>query len=133
MVRGERPEQAGGDEGSGDVDADQHPRRGVAPDRSEMERWDDISAEGSGWKAFDNTIDPGINPFVRCLQSLLPQPPQPMQIDEQQPPESNASQGPSQPQQSRLQEITRTAAALGKQRVLNKDQALAIGPPPVPA
>ena len=94
--------------------------------RSEMERWDEVSAAGSSWKAFDNTIDPGINPFVRCLQSLLPQPPQPMQIDEQQPPESSASQGPSQPQQSRLQEITRTAAALGKQRVVTKEQALAI-------
>ena len=52
--------------------------------RSKMERWDEVSAAGSSWKAFDNTIDPGINPFVRCLQSLLPQPPQPMQIDEQQ-------------------------------------------------
>ena len=98
--------------------------------RSEMERWDDISAEGSGWKAFDNTIDPGINPFVRCLQSLLPQPPEPMQIDEQQSPESSASQGPSQLQQSRLGEIENSAAALGKQRVVTKDQALAIGPPP---
>ena len=94
--------------------------------RSEMERWDEVSAAGSSWKAFDNTIDPGINPFVQCLQSLLPQPPQLMQIDEQQPPESSASQGPSQPQQIRLQEITRTAAALGKQRVVTKEQALAI-------
>ena len=49
-----------------------------------------------------------------------------MQIDEQQPPPQGSSQGPSQLQQSRLGEITRTAAALGKQRVVTKEQALTI-------
>mmetsp|Transcript_26093 Transcript_26093/g.59278 ORF Transcript_26093/g.59278 Transcript_26093/m.59278 type:complete len:85 (-) Transcript_26093:107-361(-) len=37
-----------------------------------MERWDDVSAVGSGWKAFDNTTQPGINPIMQCLEGLIP-------------------------------------------------------------
>ena len=94
--------------------------------RSEMERWDEISAAGSAWQAFDNTIQPDINPFMRCLYILIPQPPQPMQIDVALPQSQDSSQGFSQSQPSRLNEIARTAAALGKQRVSTKEQALTI-------
>ena len=82
--------------------------------RSEMERWDEISAIGSTWRTFDNTIQPSINPFMQCLQNPLSQPPQPMQVDEQQPQSQDSSQAPPQLQQSRLGEIASTAATLGK-------------------
>ena len=88
----------------------------VGWERSDMRLWDEISAAGNAWKAFDNSA---INPLVRCLQSLLPTP-EPMQIDEQQPQPQQpqqpqvASQGPSQSQPSRLPEIAQAAAALGR-------------------
>ena len=40
--------------------------------RSEMERWDDISAAGSAWKAFDNSTIPISNPIRRFFQGFLP-------------------------------------------------------------
>lgn len=71
VVRRETSGNDGRHKGSSHVDAVQYPQCRVWH-RSEMERWDDVSAVGSGWKAFDNTTQPGINPIMQCLQGLIP-------------------------------------------------------------
>ena len=92
--------------------------------RSEMERWDEISATGSTW-TLEGLRQHHSTQHQSVHAMFAEHPPsastQPMQVDEQQPQSQDSSQGPPQLQQSRLGEIASTSATLGKQRVVTKE------------
>ena len=125
MVCGKTSEQAGGDEGSGGVDADQHPERGLAPvGDGEMGRDLGRGQRLAGVRQHHSTRHQPVHALLAHLD------PAATAADADRRGAASvtgffagffAVAAPSRPN-----EIARTAAALGKQRVSTKEQALAI-------